>query len=93
MIDWKLPQRPSRLRHPLARLAAAVRGIVVVVAIGLFALGALVIGVVVIGGAMLVRRFARPAAPAKAEAARPAPRGAAIDGEFVVIDAAHTRRP
>lgn len=93
MIQWKFQQPGLRLRHPLARLAAAVLGIVLIVGIGLFALGALAIAAIALAIAMAVRRFGPRKAPAMAAGTAQAPlHGDAIDGEFVVIEPGGSRR-
>lgn len=88
--------RMLRPRHPLARLAVALLGVVVVVALlalSLFAVAALAIG----GGLFLlvgaVRRLLKPAAVPRA-----APRAAAatpgvIEGEYTVVETTSTRSP
>lgn len=87
--------RTFRPRHPLARFATAVLGVIAVlllVTIGLFAVAALVIG----GGVFLLvnalRGKPRPAAPAQASAprAQPAPSGV-IEGEYTIVDSAPAR--
>lgn len=90
MIHWNFQPPGSRLRHPLVRFAAAVLGVVVIVAVGLFALGALAIGAIILTIAMAVRRFGRPAAASAVESTRAPLRNGVIDGEFVVVDSANT---
>lgn len=89
--------RTFRPRHPLARLATAVLGvlaILVLVTIGLFAVAALVIG----GGVFLLvnalRGKPRPAATAQASTQRPqrTPSGV-IEGEYTVVESSPARGP
>lgn len=90
MMQWKF-QPNTRFRSPLARFAAAALGVVIIVAVGLFALGALAIVAVVLAIAFGIRRLTGATKPA---AARPAPAAAAqsahqiIDGDFVVVEPA-----
>lgn len=89
--------RTFRPRHPLARLATAVLGVIAVlilVTVGLFAVAALVIG----GGAFLLinalRGTPRPAASAEAppQGPRRSPSGV-IEGEYTVVQAGPAREP
>ncbi|HEU4664950.1 MAG TPA: hypothetical protein VFS55_13060 [Dokdonella sp.] len=75
--------RLVKSRHPLARLAAALIAIVLVV--GLIAVGVFAFAVLVVGGALfaLVRALrASTQAPAQARAATPS---GVIEGEFTVV--------
>lgn len=89
--------RTFRPRHPLARIATAVLGalaVLVLVALGLFAIAALAIG----GGVFLLinalRGTPRPAAAAKASPRGPrrSPSGV-IEGEYTVVQSAPAREP
>ena len=84
--------RTFRPRHPLARIAVAVLGVVVVagfIALSLFAIVALAIG----GGLFLLLKALR-GTPRPAAAAAAASRGSApgvIEGEYVVVQSAPAR--
>jgi hypothetical protein len=89
--------RTFRPRHPLARIAMAVLGVIavlVLVTLGLFAVAALAIG----GGVFLLvsalRGTLRPAAPAQAspQQAQRA-RSGVIEGEYTVVESAPARGP
>lgn len=96
MMQWTFQPR-TRLRSPLARFAAAVIGIVVIAAVGLFALGALAVVAIILLIGFGLRRLTGGATPA---AARTPPsmsstsESQVIDGDFVVIEPnSQTRRP
>jgi hypothetical protein len=79
-------------RHPLARLAAAVIGAIVLVAVlalGMFAFAALVVGGAIV---LLVKALTRPSPNVAARpTARPATAGGVIEGEFKVVDDTRSR--
>lgn len=88
------PFRVFRPRNPLARLVTGVLGIVAVlllVALGMFAIAALAIG----GGLFLLinafRSAQRPATQAGSPPSPPPPPGV-IEGEFTVVPATASRR-
>ncbi|HEY6942930.1 hypothetical protein [Dokdonella sp.] len=74
--------RLVKSRHPLARLAAAL--IAVVLVIGLVAVGVFALAVLVVGGALfaLVRALRAPRPAAAAGTATPS---GVIEGEFTVV--------
>lgn len=88
--------RAVRPRHPLARLAIGVLGVLVValfVSIGLFALIALTIG----GGLLLLVNTLRSTSPQRASRSQPRASGVAgspdiIEGEFKVVSATSAQR-
>lgn len=82
--------RAARSRHPLARLAMGILGVLVValfVMVGVFALGALAIGGALL---LLVNALRKPrrahASATTGGAAQPTPPGV-IEGEFTVLSA------
>jgi hypothetical protein len=82
-----------RSRHPLARLAAVVLGIIVVIA--LLTIGVFVLAVLAVGGAVfaLVRALRAPSMARPAQQSHNAPAGI-IDGEFTVVaDSGARTRP
>ncbi len=88
--------RLFRPRHPLARLAFALLGLVLVVALlalSLFAVAALAIG----GGLFLlvgaVRRMLKPNADAQPAARAAATAPGIIEGEYTVVETTSTRSP
>ena len=94
MMQWQV--RPARRSgNSVAQGAAGVIGIVVIVALGLFALGAaaiIVVGLIIV---LAVRRLLsghspKPAAPFQTSARLDTrAHGNVINGEFVVIDPDH----
>lgn len=86
--------RAARSRHPLARLAMGVLGVLVVllfVTVGVFALAALVIGGAVLLLVNALRSTPRPRAAAGPGAAAP-PAADVIEGEFKVVSATPAQR-
>ncbi len=89
MLYFRFPRRP---RHPLGRLlygAVAVLSVLVLVAVGTFALAALTVGGALFLLVQAVRSAQRPAAAGTARTAASPPPGV-IEGEFSVV---HPARP
>ena len=92
MIQWQFPPT-RRSGGSFSQVVAGVIGIVVIVALGLFALGAAAIIAVGLAIAFAVRRLLPGQSPKATHpfqsGARiePAAHGNVIDGEYVVVDA------
>ena len=91
MIQWQFPPT-RRAGGPFMQVVAGVIGVVVIVALGLFALGAaasIVVGLVI---ALAVRRLSSGRSPKATHPfqsgarIQPAAHGNVIDGEYVVVD-------
>ncbi len=91
MMQWQFPPT-RRAGSPLAQMVAGVIGVVLIVALGLFALGAAAIIVVGLVIAFAVRRLLsgqsrKTAEPFQSGARIETPaHGNVIDGEYVVVD-------
>lgn len=82
--------RAARSRHPLARLAMGVLGVLVVllfVTVGVFALAALVIGGALLLLVNALRSTSRPRASTDPGATAPPTAPDVIEGEFKVVSA------
>jgi threonine/homoserine/homoserine lactone efflux protein len=91
MLYFRFPRRP---RHPLGRLlygAVAVLAVLVLVAVGTFALAALAVGGAFFLLFNAVRSAQRPAAAGAARHAASAPPPGVIEGEFSVVQPARPR--
>lgn len=94
MVQWQFPPT-RRIGSSFAQVVAGVVGIVVIVALGLFALGAAAIIVVGLVTAFAVRRLLsgqtmKPTAPFQSGARIDTPaHGNVIDGEYIVVNLAH----
>jgi threonine/homoserine/homoserine lactone efflux protein len=91
MLFFRFPRRP---RHPLGRLlygAVAVLAVLVLVAVGTFALAALAVGGAFFLLFNAVRSAQRPAAAGAARHAASAPPPGVIEGEFSVVQPARPR--
>ncbi len=87
--------RAARSRHPLARLAMGVLGVIVVllfVTVGMFALAALVIGGALLLLVNALRSTPRPRASAGPGAAAPPAAPDVIEGEFKVVSVTPAQR-
>lgn len=91
MIQWQFPPSQRNV-SPIMQVVTGVIGLVVIVALGLFALGAAAIVVVGLAVAFGIRRLLsgqprKPAQPFNSAASKePAEHGNVFDGEYVVVD-------
>ena len=94
MMQWQFPAG-GRNASPIMRVVTGVIGLVVIVALGLFALGAAAIIVVGLVIALTIRRVLsgqsrNPAQPVRSAAPNDtAAPGNVIDGEYVVVNSDH----